>query len=97
MIDFSLTEEQELLLEQVEEFMKRGNYDEYFKECDRERKFPEKACKDFVEAGFHCLDYPQEHGGEEVDLVTIVLMKMKFFELGWYLPCPAAIWRLTTS
>ncbi|MCI6360098.1 MAG: acyl-CoA dehydrogenase family protein [Clostridiales bacterium] len=83
MIDFSLTEEQELLLEQVEEFMKRGNYDEYFKECDRERKFPEKACKDFVEAGFHCLDYPQEYGGEEVDLVTIVLMKMKFFELGW--------------
>lgn len=29
MFDFSLTEEQELLVEQVEEFMKRGNYDDY--------------------------------------------------------------------
>ena len=53
MIDFSLTEEQELLAEQVEEFMKRGNYDDYFKECDRERKYPEKACRDFCEEGFH--------------------------------------------
>ena len=42
MFDFSLTEEQELLVEQVEEFMKRGNYDDYFKECDRERKYPER-------------------------------------------------------
>ena len=50
MIDFKLTEEQELLLESAEEFLKRGNYDEYFKECDREHKYPEKACKDFVEA-----------------------------------------------
>ena len=65
MIDFSLTEEQELLLEQVDEFMKRGNYDDYFKECDKERKYPEKACKEFCEAGFHRLNFPKEYGGEE--------------------------------
>lgn len=29
MIDFKLTEEQELLLESAEEFIKQGNYDEY--------------------------------------------------------------------
>lgn len=83
MIDFSLTEEQELLLEQVDEFMKRGNYDDYFKECDRERKYPEKACKEFCEAGFHRLGFPKEYGGEEVGVVTSVLVKMKFYEYGW--------------
>lgn len=81
--DFSLTEEQELLVEQVEEFMKRGNYDDYFKECDRERKYPERACRDFCEEGFHLLDCPEEYGGAGLDLVSSVLMKLKFYEYGW--------------
>lgn len=83
MIDFSLTEEQELLLEQVDEFMKRGNYDDYFKECDKERKYPEKACREFCEAGFHRLNFPKEYGGEEVGVLTSVLVKLKFYEHGW--------------
>ncbi len=83
MFDFSLTEEQELLVEQVEEFMKRGNYDDYFKECDRERKYPERACRDFCEEGFHLLDCPEEYGGAGLDLVSSVLMKLKFYEYGW--------------
>lgn len=83
MIDFKLTEEQELLLESAEEFIKQGNYDEYFKECDREHKYPEKACNAFVEAGFHRIDHPTQFGGDGLDLVTTVLLKLKFYENGW--------------
>ena len=87
MIDFKLTEEQELLLESAEEFIKQGNYDEYFKECDREHKYPEKACNAFVEAGFHRIDHPTQFGGDGLDLVTTVLLKLKFYENGWPALC----------
>ena len=56
MYEFSMTEEQQLLLESIDEFMERGNYLEYFKECDREHKYPEKAANDYIEEGFHLLD-----------------------------------------
>ncbi|MBR4392875.1 MAG: acyl-CoA dehydrogenase family protein [Oscillospiraceae bacterium] len=83
MYEFSMTEEQELLLESLEEFMDRGNYLEYFKECDHEHKYPEKACNDYIEAGYHLLPLPEEYGGDELDLVSNVLMTMKMYELGW--------------
>ena len=83
MYEFSMTEEQQLLLESIDEFMERGNYGEYFKECDREHKYPEKAAKDFCEAGYHLLPLPEEYGGDEIDLVTNVLMSMRLYEHGW--------------
>ena len=56
---------------------------DYFKECDRERKYPEEACRAFCEEGFNLLDCPEEYGGAGLDLVSSVLMKLKFYEYGW--------------
>lgn len=83
MYEFSMTEEQELLLESIDEFMARGNYGEYFKECDHKGVFPEKAANDFIEEGYHLLALPEEYGGDEIDLVTNVLMTMRLYEHGW--------------
>ena len=41
MYEFSMTEEQQLLLESIDEFMERGDYAEYFKECDHAQKYPQ--------------------------------------------------------
>ena len=83
MYEFSMTEEQQLLLESIDEFMERGNYLEYFKECDREHKYPEKAANDYIEEGFHLLPLPEEYGGANLDLVSNVLMTVRLYEHGW--------------
>ena len=83
MYEFSMTEEQQLLLESIDEFMERGDYAEYFKECDHAQKYPQKACDDYCEAGYHMLALPEEYGGDDLDLVSNVLMNVRIYEHGW--------------
>lgn len=86
--DFSLTEEQELLLETLKAVMDRGNYEEYFRECDRNRRYPERAAKDMLEAGFGTLGIPEEYGGTPCDTMTMLLIYEEVHALGW----PALTW-----
>ena len=51
-MDFKKTEEQELLLESLRTVMERGNFESYFKECDKNHEYPQKAVDALVEAGF---------------------------------------------
>ena len=51
-MDFRITDEQQLLLESLRELVERGNYDQYFKDCDKAGEFPSKAADAAVEAGF---------------------------------------------
>ena len=50
-MDFKKTEEQELLLDSLKTVMERGNFEDYFKECDRNHEYPQKAVDALVEAG----------------------------------------------
>jgi alkylation response protein AidB-like acyl-CoA dehydrogenase len=88
MIDFKKTEEQELLLESLREVYKRGNFDDYFKECDKNHVYPEKAADVMVEAGFAKLGIPEEFGGTDVDSTTLVMVAEEAFALGW----PSLCW-----
>ena len=62
-MDFKKTEEQELLLESLRTVMERGNFEDYFKECDKNHEYPQKAVDALVDAGFSTLGIPEEHGG----------------------------------
>ena len=47
-MDFKRTEEQELLLESLRTVMERGDFEDYFKECDEKHVFPQKAADALV-------------------------------------------------
>ena len=87
-MDFKRTEEQELLLESLRTVYERGDFEEYFKECDRNHAYPSKAVEAMVEAGFSSLGIPEEHGGTETDLLTQVMVAEEAHALGW----PSLCW-----
>ena len=41
-MDFSLTDEQQLLLDSVDELMERYGTEQYFKECDEKHVWPQE-------------------------------------------------------
>ncbi|MDR1320973.1 MAG: acyl-CoA dehydrogenase family protein [Gracilibacteraceae bacterium] len=86
-MSFQKTEEQELLLESLREVYKRGNFEDYFKECEKNHQFPEKAAKVMVDAGFAKLGIPEEYGGTACDDLTNVMVHEEAFALGWPSMC----------
>ena len=87
-MDFKITEEQELLLESLRAVYERGDFEEYFKECDKNHQFPVRAADAMVEAGFAELGIPEEFGGTEADLLTLIMVDEEVSALGW----PALTW-----
>lgn len=83
-MNFGLTEEQELLLESVDEFIETSGFDdEYFAKCWNEGRVPVEYNKATLDAGFGSLGLPEEYGGTPVDLVTLVLVAERFQRRGF--------------
>jgi alkylation response protein AidB-like acyl-CoA dehydrogenase len=59
-MDFSLTEEQELLLASIRELITRNFPEEYFKRCDETRTFPREFFNALAESGIGLLGIPEE-------------------------------------
>ncbi|WP_139653670.1 acyl-CoA dehydrogenase [Raoultibacter phocaeensis] len=87
-MDFSKTEEQELLLESLHTVMERGDFDTYFKECDKNHEYPQKAVDALVEAGFSTLGIPEEFGGTPTDITTQIMLAEEAHALGY----PSLCW-----
>lgn len=87
-MDFSKTEEQELLLESLRTVMERGNFENYFKECDKNHEYPQKAIDALVEAGFSSLGIPEEFGGTPTDILTQIMVCEEAHALGY----PSLVW-----
>lgn len=87
-MDFKKTEEQELLLESLRTVMERGNFEDYFKECDKNHEYPQKAVDALVEAGFSTLGIPEEHGGTPTDILTQIMAAEEAHALGY----PSLCW-----
>lgn len=87
-MDFKKTEEQELLLESLKTVLERGNFDDYFKECDKNHAYPEKAIEALVEAGFSSLGIPEEYGGTPSDIMTQIMVAEEAHALGY----PSLCW-----
>lgn len=87
-MDFKKTEEQELLLDSLKTVMERGNFEDYFKECDRNHEYPQKAVDALVEAGFTTLGIPEEFGGTPTDTLIQVMVAEEAHALGY----PSLCW-----
>lgn len=62
-IDFTMTEEQELLLSSIRELINNEFPEEYFRTHDEEGKYPREFVKALAENGISLLGVPEEHGG----------------------------------
>lgn len=83
-MDFRKTEEQELLLESIDEFFSRGQFDEkYIRECDEQQKPMTEYKLATIEAGFGMLAIPEEFGGTPVDIQTLVMVAEKIYSYGF--------------
>jgi alkylation response protein AidB-like acyl-CoA dehydrogenase len=71
-IDFALTEEQELLVEQVRRFAEE-RIRPGVEERDREHRFPEEIVAEMGELGLLGMLVPEEYGGAGVDPLTYIL------------------------
>lgn len=78
MIDFSLTEEQELLLESVKEFCERNVTEAKIQEWIANHRVPDEYNKAYLDAGFGFFGIPEEYGGVEIDIVTQALFYAEF-------------------
>ena len=81
-MDFSLTEEQELLLASIRELITRNFPEEYFKRCDETRTFPREFFNALAESGIGLLGIPEELGGVPADMMTQVLVLEEIARMG---------------
>lgn len=73
-MDFSLTEEQELILGSVRELIARDFPEEYFKKCDQTHTYPAEFMQALADNGITMLGVPEELGGTPADVLTQMLV-----------------------
>lgn len=81
-MNFSVTDEQELLLEAVDELCDRYGLEAYFKECDEKHEWPRKFTDALLENGFQMLGIDERFGGTPVDVVTLMMVSERFCKNG---------------
>ena len=74
MIDFSITDEQQLMLENLREFCARECTEERIQKWYAQRYVDEDVRKAYLEAGFGYMFIPEEYGGVSSDAVTLALV-----------------------
>ncbi|HBT94643.1 MAG TPA: crotonobetainyl-CoA dehydrogenase [Coriobacteriia bacterium] len=78
-MDFKLSDEQQLFVENINELMERENWEAYFVECDEKHEYPIRWTEALCELGFDQIMLPEEHGGLNLGLVTLMAI---YEELG---------------
>ncbi|WP_455164543.1 crotonobetainyl-CoA dehydrogenase [Slackia exigua] len=82
-MDFSLTDEQELIVESYRDLMESENWETYFHECDENHTYPLRWTKALCDLGFDRILLPEEHGGLGLEDPNVTLMAI-YEELGRY-------------
>jgi alkylation response protein AidB-like acyl-CoA dehydrogenase len=73
-MDFSFTEEQNLLRESVRKLMQKHAPPEYVRSHDRERTYPEDLFQAFAAAGLLALPFPEAYGGAGGTLLDMTIL-----------------------
>ncbi len=73
-MDFRITEEQELLIENLNELLERVAPESYIAECDEKHQPFTKVSKALYDSGFAQLGIPEEYGGTPCDALTLMLL-----------------------
>lgn len=83
-MDFKLTEDQELFVDNIRQLMQRENWEAYFAQCDTTHTYPERWVAELCALGFDLIMLDEEHGGLNLGLVTLMAV---YEELGrWGAP-----------
>jgi len=93
-MNFKPTEEQELLIESLREFMSRACSEDYIKQCEKEGRPPIEFYKELVESGFGLLGCPESVGGTPVDNLTLMMVKEEICRLGGPIHCMTNIFHI---
>jgi len=72
-MDFSLSEEQELILGSIREMISREFTEEYFKKCDLNYTYPVEFMQALADNGITMLGVSEELGGTPADVMTQML------------------------
>jgi crotonobetainyl-CoA dehydrogenase len=78
-MDFRLSDEQELFVQNIKEMMERENWETYFSECDEKHEYPIRWTKALCELGFDLIMLPEDRGGLGMGAVTLMAV---YEELG---------------
>ncbi|MDK7150496.1 crotonobetainyl-CoA dehydrogenase [Winkia sp. UMB3158] len=70
-MDFSLTDEQQLMVDGFTELMNSRNWETYFHECDEKHEYPEEWVKAICDLGFDRIMLPEEYDGFGADWTTL--------------------------
>ena len=70
-MDFSLSEDQQLMVDGFTELMESRNWEKYFQECDERSEYPQEWVSAICELGFDQILLPEENGGLVADWVTL--------------------------
>ena len=71
-MDFSFTEEQNILIKSVHDFMTKECPPEYVKELDEKEEYPYELYKKMADLGWFGLAFPEEYGGSGLGAVDFV-------------------------
>lgn len=77
-IDFSLTDEQELLIESIQEFCERNLDEKKIVEMFENHGMSDELIHEYLEAGFGLMGIPEEQGGVPCDRVTLGILTEEF-------------------
>ncbi|MBD7997419.1 crotonobetainyl-CoA dehydrogenase [Oerskovia gallyi] len=81
-MDFSLTEDQELMVQAVRELMARESWDTYFAQCDKDHEYPERFVAELAELGVDTILLPEDRGGLDAGWTTIAAVWEELGRLG---------------
>lgn len=81
-MDWKITEEQQLLMDSMDEFLKTNLSEDYIQRIDRNHEEPVEFNKALTEAGFNTLGFPEEYGGTPCDALTLILLAEKVAHAG---------------
>ena len=73
-MDFSLTDEQQLLIENAVEFVQRSLDEDAIKKMYAEHTVPAELSKAYMDAGFAMIGIPEEYGGTPASYLTRALL-----------------------
>lgn len=73
-MDFNITDEQELMLDNLREFCEREVTEERIQKWYEDRRVDPAVCKAYLDAGFGYMFIPEEYGGIPSDAMTLALV-----------------------
>ena len=81
-MDFSLTDDQQLMVQAVRELMTRESWEPYFAECDKKHEYPQRWVSELAQIGIDTILLPEEHGGLDAGWTSIAAVWEELGRLG---------------